>query len=72
VNKAATLFAFCFVGLITIVAWLLPVGLYFIPFGRIGGVIFAGCYAMIWLGIILWVVRGRRRRFGRFWPTKPS
>jgi hypothetical protein len=64
------LLAIGFVMLSTVSMVAAPIVLFFIVFGTIGGVIFAAIATMFWLVFTVWLVRVRRRRFGRFWPTK--
>lgn len=69
-KRAASIFAYSFVVLNFLAMTVLPVVVYFIVFGPIAGTVSATLFALLWLAIVLWLVRVRRRKFGRFWPTK--
>ena len=68
-TRGANAFAIMFVALHTLFMWALPIVLFMLVFGWIVGGTMGAVWIMFEIGLIIWAVRERRRRWGHFWPT---
>ena len=70
INKTASVFAYGFVGLSAVFMVVGPFVVFFLLFGPMVGAVFAVALLAWWAFFAARIVQIRRRRYGRFWPTK--